>query len=222
MGGKRARIGKYLNLCITLSACFLITACALVDGSRDKTAEVQVPVQVQEASRQHLALAQDLLVSHEFEAAVRENQQVLYLSPDEAPADEALFNMGAIYANPANLKRDDAKSIAALERLVKDFPQSPWAEQAKSWLEMFKRNERLRRLSMETTQENDRLRRTSVEALQENERLKRVSGEAFQENDKLKRASAEMLQENQKLKKIVEQSRMVDIEIDEKKRNQAK
>ena len=44
----------------------------------------------------------------------------------------------------------------------------------------------------------------------------------MQENERLKRLSNETLQENAKLKKIVEQSKTVDVEIDEKKRSQAK
>jgi outer membrane protein assembly factor BamD (BamD/ComL family) len=170
-----------------------------------------------------------LLAYNEFEAALNEYDQALVASGSKAPGDEALFNIALIYANPANRKKDYNKATASFQRLVKDFPQSQWVQQATSWMETLKEIDRLKRTSAETVQENERLRRTSVEALQENERLKRVSSETLQENERLKRASAEaarasaeVLQENQKLKRIVEQSRIVDIEIDEKKRSQAK
>jgi hypothetical protein len=175
-----------------------------------------------EGPRQHLVRAQELLVYHEYEAALRENQEALSMSDSKAPADEALFNIGLLFAHPGNPGRDQRKSVVFFQKLLNDFPQSPQAEQARVWIEVLQENERLGRVSAETLKENERLRRVSGEAFQENDRLKRASAEAAQENERLKRASAEAAQEIQKLKRIVEQSSMVDIEIDEKKRNQAK
>jgi hypothetical protein len=170
-----------------------------------------------------------LFAHNEFEAALKEYDQVLVTSGNKAPGDEALFSIALIYAHSANPKKDLPKATKLFQQLVNDFPQSPWVQQAAAWIDVFGEIDKLKRASVEAVQENERLRRTSVEALQENERLRRTSGEAFQEIDKLKkttaeavRTSAEVLQENQKLKKIVEQSRIVDIEIDEKKRSQAK
>lgn len=48
----------------------------------------------------------------------------------------------------------------------------------------------------------------------------RTWAEVLEENIKLRRASSEALQENQKLKQIIEQSKKVDIEIEEKKREE--
>lgn len=44
----------------------------------------------------------------------------------------------------------------------------------------------------------------------------------IQENDRLRRASAEAHQENEKLKNMIEQSKKVDLEIEEKKREKAR
>jgi tetratricopeptide (TPR) repeat protein len=44
----------------------------------------------------------------------------------------------------------------------------------------------------------------------------------IQENEKLKRISSEATQENEKLKGVIEQSKKVDIEIEEKKREKAR
>jgi hypothetical protein len=87
-----------------------------------------------------------------------------------------------------------AKAVAYFRQCAKDFPQSVWSERSNAW----------------------------IESLKEMDKLRRVSADAAQENDRLRKASAEVVQENQKLKHIVEQSRMVDIEIDEKKRSHAK
>jgi hypothetical protein len=44
----------------------------------------------------------------------------------------------------------------------------------------------------------------------------------IQENEKLKRVSAEANQENEKLKNMFEQSKKVDLEVEEKKREKAR
>jgi hypothetical protein len=179
--------------------------------------------------QEHLVQGRELFAYNEFEAALKEYGQVLVISGNRAPGDEALFSIALIHIHPANPKKDLGQATKLFQQLLNDFPRSPWVQQAAAWIEEFREIDKLKRASVEAVRENERLRRTSVDALQENERLRRVSGETFQEIDKLKRTlaealrtSAEALQENQKLKKIVEQSRIVDIEIDEKKRSQAK
>ena len=74
--------------------------------------------------------------------------------------------------------------------LTEEYPQSNWAETARIWTE--------------TLREQDRLKQVTFETLQENERLKRLSNEAAQENLRLRR--------------IVKQSKMVDVEVDKKKK----
>ena len=50
----------------------------------------------------------------------------------------------------------------------------------------------------------------------------RILLDIIQENEKLKRISAEANQENEKLKSIIEQSKKVDLEVEEKKREKAR
>jgi hypothetical protein len=57
---------------------------------------------------------------------------------------------------------------------------------------------------------------------QENDKPKRTAASLSQENDKLKRTAASLSQENDKLKRMIEESRKVDIQIDDKKKEQAK
>jgi hypothetical protein len=223
MGGKRARIWKHLNFCLTLVACFGIVGCAL---SNDFQARRNGP---SESPKPRLARSQELFARYDYDGALEENQRALAASDNKPPADEALFNIGVLYAYPANPKKDIGKSTASFRRMVNDFPQSPWVPLARAWIDTLNEIERLRRVSAEASREMDRMRqeteklkRAYGETLQEADKLKKTSADVLQENEKLKRASAELLAENAKLKKIVEESRMVDIEIDEKKRNQAK
>jgi outer membrane protein assembly factor BamD (BamD/ComL family) len=145
-----------------------------------KRAPTAVKEEPRDLLRQYLLQAQDLLAKGDYEAALEENQKVLSLAANNPLGDEALYNTGLIYAHPGNPKRDYVKSIVALKRLGKEYPQSPWTEQGKIW----------------------------AQVLQENENSKRVAVTVAQENDKLKR--------------IIEESRKVDIEIEEKKREKAR
>jgi hypothetical protein len=44
----------------------------------------------------------------------------------------------------------------------------------------------------------------------------------IQENERIKRISAEATHENEKLKSVIEQSKKVDLEVEEKKREKAR
>ncbi len=161
-----------------------------------------------EGAGEHLARAQKLLIQHNYEGALQEWHSVLSASGGKPPGDEALFYIGQIYSDSLNPKKDFSKSIASFQRLIKEYSQSTWVESARVWAENLKEQERLKRVIFESLQENERLKRSWNDAQQENERLKRVSNETLQENARLKR--------------VVEESKTVDVEIDEKKRNQAK
>ena len=84
---------------------------------------------------------------HQYEPSLRENRQALAASGNRPPADKALFNLGLIYSLPSNQERDPGQATAAFRRLQKDFPRSPWVEQAETWTETLKEMEKLRRIS---------------------------------------------------------------------------
>ena len=205
MRGKRTEIGKQILSCIALLTCFLVSSCAFSERQQVNTAN---PVPTEDWARVHAARGQKLLAQRNYEGALQEWQTALSISDGKPPADESLLYIGQIYCDPENPKKDFIKSVASFQRLAKEYPQSPWADTARIWIEHLK--------------EQERLRKGIAESLQENERLKKQWNETLQENEKLKRISNESLQENARLKKIVEDSKTVDVEIDEKKRSQAK
>jgi tetratricopeptide (TPR) repeat protein len=130
-------------------------------------------IQEWQEAREPFLLSQKLLAEGNFEGALKENQRILSLSGQNPPGDEALFNMGLIHAHPGYPKRDTTKSLALFRRLIKDYPRSPWVEQARAWAAV------------------------------------------LQENEKLSRSVEE-------LNRVIEKSKQVDIEIEEKKREKAK
>ena len=117
MGRKQVRTGKYIYLCIAGITFFLLLTfgCAtLIESIR-------------------LAPAKKLLAKGNYEGALEENQKVLSEYPDRAPGDEALFNIGLIYAHYGNPKKDYEKAASFFWRLIREFPKSPRFEEAKIW-----------------------------------------------------------------------------------------
>ncbi len=125
-------------------------------------------------------------------------------SAKSPPADEVLYNTGLMYIRPENQKKDYSKAIAAFSRLIREYPESSLKEQAKTWLQVLRESENAKSVAAAVTREN--------------EKLKRAAASLHQENDKLKRAAASLGQENEKLKQTIEESKKVDLEIEEKKR----
>ena len=87
--------------------------------------------------------SEKLLAPGDVERAVRENQKIISSSPPSPHVDQALFNMGLIYAHPGSHKKDYGKSVAFFQKLIKDHPQSPRLEEAKVLIGMLQENDKL-------------------------------------------------------------------------------
>ncbi len=183
MGRKRTRTGKYLYLSIAVMIFISLPGCAILKGMEAKR-----------KATEYLITAQKLLDQGDYEGSLKENLKVLSLFENNPPGDEALFNVGLIYAHYGNPKRDYKKSLDLFRRLVKLFSQSPLVGQAKIWIGILQENERLNR-----------------EIEESNQMMKK----SRQENEKLNRQIEEL---NETIKK----SKQVDTEIDEKKKELSK
>jgi tetratricopeptide (TPR) repeat protein len=96
-----------------------------------------------EEGQEHLLRSQKLLAQGNYEGAVGENQKVLALSDAKSSKDEALFNLGVIYAHPGNPQKDIQKSLEYFKRLIKNYPRSSFVEQANTWVGVLEENEQL-------------------------------------------------------------------------------
>jgi tetratricopeptide (TPR) repeat protein len=183
LGRKRNRIWKYLYISIACIIGISLAGCVTLTEMKTKR-----------ESREHLVTAQKLLDQGDYDGALRENQKVLSSHGNIPPGDESLFNIGLIYAHYGYPKRDYEKSVDYFKRLVKVYPQSPLAGQAKIWIGIFKEH---KKLSAETEELNKSIKKSQ----HENERLNK---------------------ENEELIKTMKQSKQVDIEIDGKKKELSK
>jgi tetratricopeptide (TPR) repeat protein len=153
MGRKRTRSGKYHYLCIASLIFLSLSGCATLKEIRARG-----------EAREALMRGQNLLAQGDYEGSLKENQKALSLSGDQVPGDEAVFNMGLIYAHSANSKKDYRKALSFFSRLIKDYPKSPLLEQAKIWVGVLQANERL-------TQVIEKSKQVDIE-IEEKKRLK--------------------------------------------------
>jgi tetratricopeptide (TPR) repeat protein len=176
MGRKRTRAWKFIYFCIVNLICFATIGCAALNEKQRIQVKDEEPQKKDETSKilsGHLLRARKLLEQQDYDGSFKENQKVLSLAGQNPPRDEALFNLGLIYAHNGNPKKDYGKSIGFFKKLTKDYPQSPFVVQARIWTRI----------------------------LQENEKLSQTI---------------------QRLNQVIEESKQVDIEIEEKKREKAK
>jgi tetratricopeptide (TPR) repeat protein len=109
-------------------------------------------------SKEHLNRAQDFLTLGNYKKALEENKNVLSLTVENSHKDEALFNMGMIYAHYGNPEKDYKKSSEYFNELIKEYPQSHLAEQAKIWLGLYNVIEREKQVDIEIEKKKKELK----------------------------------------------------------------
>ena len=153
MGRERTGERKQVYFCFTSLILLALWGCATLTD-----------LKVREEASQHLLRAQESFARGDFEGAIDENEKVLAFARHQPPEDQAFYNLGLIYAHFGYAKKDYGKSLFFFNRLMNDFPQSPWFQQAKIWANILQENNHL-------SQEGRRLRREEARLRQTLERL---------------------------------------------------
>ena len=184
MGRKQTRPGKQLYFCTAVLIILFLSGCdALLLDVMEKG-----------ETRDPLLRSKRYLVWGDYEAAIKENEKVLSLSADNPPSDEALFNLGIIYAHFGNPQSNYEKSIHFFKKLVKDYPKSSLFGEAKIWAKLLEENQRFNK-------ELEKLTQIIEKSKSENQKL----------NNKIKG-----------LKQMITESKQVDIEVEQKKREETR
>jgi len=108
-----------------------------------ETKPLEVKVEDFAEGRESQTRSQRLLAEGDFEGFISENQRVLSPAHPRSSKDEALFNLGLVYAHEGNPKKDYLKSLDFFKRLIRDHPWSPLVEQAKIWVGLLQEYESL-------------------------------------------------------------------------------
>jgi tetratricopeptide (TPR) repeat protein len=109
----------------------------------EKTKEGENAVQT---VRDHFQRAKRYFDQGNYEASLEENQKILSASGKNIPRDRALYQMGLIYAQGGNPKRDMEKAVSFFQRLLKEYPQSPLGDEAKTWIAALHENIKLNQM----------------------------------------------------------------------------
>jgi len=177
MGGKRSSARQHVFLCLALLA--LTSSCVWARREDPQPVTIVVPeppppevVQPEPPpepalepepaaitpskeelerrdAQQYLQQGQTLLGKGDYEGSLRQSQRALALAKNQEPADEALFNMALVFADPSNPKKDNRRAITLFSRIVKEYPESRLREQAKIWVGVLDGVEKLKQVDIE-------------------------------------------------------------------------
>jgi len=192
MGRKPAGKRKHLYLCI---AGLVASACTAV---REPEKPPEKPAD--------LLVAQRSLAQGEYDKVINESQQVLSGEGSESQKESALFTLGLVYAQPANPRRDSATAIDFFTRLIDEHPESAWALQARAWIAMLRENASF-------AQSNKKLEGDVATLNQSYKSL-------LDERQTLAETMKKMREENDNLQQVIRKMKQVDIEIEQRKRDQ--
>lgn len=123
MGRKYFRTGKHVLLCIAGIIILLLSGCATFKE-----------LQTRHIAKKNLLHSSELLEAGDFKGSLEESRKVLSLFVDGPPADEALFNIGLVYAHYANTEKDYKKSLIHFNKIINEYPRSHLLVQAKIWV----------------------------------------------------------------------------------------
>jgi tetratricopeptide (TPR) repeat protein len=129
MGGKQTWTGKYFHFSLAGVMVLSLFSCALLQDMRDR-----------EEAKATLLRGQKCLAQGDFDGSLNETQKALALSPSQPPADDALYTLGLVYAHFGNVKKDYGRSLGFFEQLMREFPRSPFAQEAKIWANVLQEN----------------------------------------------------------------------------------
>jgi len=101
----------------------------------------------------------ELIKTYNFKKALDVIHKALSKSRNRHRQDEALFNIGLIYAHHDNPDKNYKVSIEYFERLIKEYPESPLIEQAKVWQGLLDVIEKSKQVDIEIDQKKKELAR---------------------------------------------------------------
>lgn len=127
-------------------------------AAEKKSSQKEKPIEKEEKSAS-VAKSRQIVDNNDFAEAVQRNLQILEESGKKKPADEALYNLGLIYAHVDNPAKDYQKSQTYFNVLTEQFPDSDLAEEAQIWLGLFETIEKIQQIDIEIEQQKKELTR---------------------------------------------------------------
>jgi TolA-binding protein len=160
MGGKRGWTRKHVPIYLASLIACAVFACAssgaLVTSSASSSSDAPV-ARPEPEGVSYLQLVQSLMRQGDFDGALKESQLTLAHSPKDPPGDDALYYMGLIYAHHGNPKKDYQKAHGLFMRVIKEFPQSPRAEESNIWIGVLESIEKAKQVDIQIEEKKKEL-----------------------------------------------------------------
>jgi hypothetical protein len=168
--------------------------------------------------QQLLEEGMDQMLSHQYEASMAKNLTVLNSYPHSL-ADQALFQIGLLYAHPENPNQDYEKSLGSFNKIINEFSESRIRHLAQLWVlfirDGIEKEQKIgmlnkKKVSLQKTVEDQKI---EISKLQKKiEARKNVDLIVFLEKkvDEQKKEINQLLEQIEKLKRV-------DLGIEEKK-----
>jgi hypothetical protein len=168
--------------------------------------------------QQILEQGMDQMVSRQYEAAMAKNLTVLNNFP-QSLADQALFQIGLLYAHPENPNQNYEKSLESFNKIISEFSESPLRHQAQLWVvfirDLIDKERKLeilnsKNVSLERTVEQQKIKLTILQKKME-------TGKNVDSIVSLEKTVDEQKKEINQLLDQIEKLKRVDLGIEEKK-----
>jgi outer membrane protein assembly factor BamD (BamD/ComL family) len=197
--GKRQHIlfflTGYMIIWIALSGCMEKDSSYLTKQRIESVLETE--------GERRLADARNFMASGRYQESLKRSESVLAQYP-RSLGDQALLNLGLLYAHPGYPKADVQKSIKYFQRLVEEYPESMLKDEAQIWIRVLQNrvlaDRHMRKLKL------------TLKAIKKDNKVKTA-------NYKKMQLKANALEDQVKeLKNQIDRLKSVDIRIEEKKR----
>ena len=161
----------------------------------------------------------DQMVSRQYEASMAKNLTVLNNFPHSL-ADQALFQMGLLYAHPENPNRNYEKSLESFNKIFNDRPERRLRQQAQLWVlfisDLIEKEQKTgilnnENVSLQRTVEQQKIEITALQKKIEARKNVDLIVSLEKTIDEQKKEINQLMEQIEKLKRV-------DLKIEEKKR----
>ena len=158
------------------------------------------------------------MADRQYEASMAKNLTVLNNFPNSI-ADQALFQMGLLYAHPENPNQNYQKSLGAFNKILNEYPESHLRHQAQLWVlfieDAIDKKQKIGILNKEKVSLASAVEQQQIEiTLLQNKIVPRKNVDLI---DSLEKTVDEQKKEITQLLEQIEKLKRVDLKIEEEK-----
>jgi hypothetical protein len=203
MGKKQAGKRQHIFFFVTGFMIMWIGFSGCIKKESGYLAKKRIESALETQGERNLAEGRSLMARGLYQESLAKSESVLRQYP-RSLGDQALLNIGLVYANPAYPQADDRKSIGYFQSLVREYPESILKAEAEIWILVLQ----------------DRMLKNQeiVELIDKIEALKKAGKREQDKYNEMQLKMGELQARVKELKNQIKGLKSVDIRIEEKKR----